>query len=241
MSAIWVSSESCASRVSIYEMTPSSCSTLSCCCIVIQPVWRHGLLIEAFAKQTFLAPSDLKLRRVGHLPVDVLQPRLLRVALESGAALLVLAVEVRLHEPFAVGAGGLAAPVVAGCRATFGLVGATARQDQHGRCCGREWRRYGSSHQFSPVVAPWMGWVGCGGAEGLASEPRTPQGALPGAAGQRDGGDDDESLHGVPPGRRDARGCSAAGTAARARRRPPPPRGPSRDRRRGRRRRGRPR
>jgi len=59
MSAIWVSSESCASRVSICEMTPSSCRTFSCCCIVIQPVWRHGLLIEALAKQTFLAPSDL--------------------------------------------------------------------------------------------------------------------------------------------------------------------------------------
>ena len=27
--------------------------------MVMKPVWRHGLLTEALAKQTFLAPSDL--------------------------------------------------------------------------------------------------------------------------------------------------------------------------------------
>ena len=59
MSAIWVLSSSSASRVSISEITPSSWSTFSCWFMVIQPVCRHGLEIEAFAKHTFLAPPDL--------------------------------------------------------------------------------------------------------------------------------------------------------------------------------------
>ena len=59
MSAIWVLSSSSASRVSISEITPSSWSTFSCWFMVIQPVCRHGLEIEALAKQTFLAPSAL--------------------------------------------------------------------------------------------------------------------------------------------------------------------------------------
>ncbi len=57
MSAICVSSLSWASRVSISLIAPESCSTLSCWFMVIQPVWRHGLEIEAFAKQTFFAPA----------------------------------------------------------------------------------------------------------------------------------------------------------------------------------------
>ena len=151
-----------------------------------------------------LGAVGLEARRVGHLPVDVLQPRLLRVALERGAALLVLAVEVRLDEPLAVRCRGCAGRAGRAGRRRLRFVGAAARQDQHGRCCGRKWRRYGSSHQFSPVVAPWMGWVGCGGAVGAGLGAAQPQGALPGASGQGDGGDDDEALHGVPPGRRDA-------------------------------------
>src|SRR5918992_1504702 len=59
MSAIWVLSSSPASRVSISEMTPWSCSAWSCWFMVIQPVWRHGLEIEALAKHTFCAPLDL--------------------------------------------------------------------------------------------------------------------------------------------------------------------------------------
>ena len=54
MSAIWVLSSSPASRVSISEMTLLSWSTSSCWFMVIQPVWRHGLEIEALAKQTFI-------------------------------------------------------------------------------------------------------------------------------------------------------------------------------------------
>ena len=50
---------SCASRVSIPEITPASFSTLSCWFIVIQPVWRHGFEMDALAKQTFFAPGLL--------------------------------------------------------------------------------------------------------------------------------------------------------------------------------------
>ena len=57
MSAICVSSLSCASRVSSSLIAPDSCSTLSCSFMVIQPVWRHGFEIEAFAKHPFFAPS----------------------------------------------------------------------------------------------------------------------------------------------------------------------------------------
>ena len=39
-------------------MTPSSVSTSTCCCMVIQPVWRHGLEIEALEKQRVPAPSS---------------------------------------------------------------------------------------------------------------------------------------------------------------------------------------
>src|SRR6478736_4019 len=60
MSAIWVLSSSPASRVSISEMTPLSCRSLSCWFMVIQPVWRHGLEIEALAKHAFCSPLALR-------------------------------------------------------------------------------------------------------------------------------------------------------------------------------------
>ena len=60
MSAICVLSSSWASRVSISEIAPCPFRTSSCCCIVRKPVWRHGLLTEALAKHTFLAPADAK-------------------------------------------------------------------------------------------------------------------------------------------------------------------------------------
>ena len=58
MSEIWVSSLSWASRVSISVMTPLSLSSLSCSFIVIHPVWRQGLEIDALAKHIFFSPAD---------------------------------------------------------------------------------------------------------------------------------------------------------------------------------------
>ena len=55
MSAIWVLSSSCGvAGLHLGDDAGCPASTSSCWFMVIQPVWRHGLVIEALAKQTFL-------------------------------------------------------------------------------------------------------------------------------------------------------------------------------------------
>ena len=74
------------------------------------------------------------LRGVGHLAVDVLQPRGLRVALERRRALLVLLVEDGLDEPLLARRGLLVAEAPASGLVVQGVVGAAGRQDGQRRC-----------------------------------------------------------------------------------------------------------
>ncbi|KRC34054.1 hypothetical protein ASE15_12585 [Oerskovia sp. Root22] len=57
MSEICLLSSSAASETRNSEISPEALRTSTCCCIVMNPVTRHGLETEALEKQSFLPPS----------------------------------------------------------------------------------------------------------------------------------------------------------------------------------------
>ncbi|MFD2024358.1 hypothetical protein [Promicromonospora aerolata] len=59
MSEICLLSSSAASETRNSPITPSSWSTSTCCCMVIQPVTRHGLETDALEKHSVLSPPSL--------------------------------------------------------------------------------------------------------------------------------------------------------------------------------------
>ncbi len=232
MSAIWVLSSSLASRVSISEMTlllagaPSSCWF-----IVIQPVWRHGLLIEALAKQAFFGPRRLELRpcrasrrRCTAGTASPGRPRRWRRAARPARRRWPgRTTSSRRPTPLLRSVSGLRAAVLLRRRRVVGR--AACRQHDEGER-GRECRQIFSCGHCIHLLCwcpggRWSGGsprgcrrTGCrwlvvgprvGRRLGIGLGPTQHAGQLvagaPGPAGQRDGGDDDHALDGVPPGR----------------------------------------